>query len=591
MNLPSTTRPKPGRHRRPKGAPAPARATDHAPAAHASPSPASAGDTATDLPPAAGHDHPEAPLSHAQIVTILTGLMTGMFLAALDQTIVATAIRTIADDLHGLDRQAWATTAYLITSTIVTPLYGKLSDIYGRKQFFVAAISIFVLGSILCTLAHSMTSLAVYRAVQGVGAGGLFSLALAIIGDIVPPMERAKYQGYFLAVFGTSSVLGPVIGGFFAGMDSLLGLAGWRWVFLVNVPIGIVALVVVIRTLHLRHTRLDHRIDWWGAVALSIGMVPLLLVAEQGREWGWSSGRAIACYLIGAAGVIAFHLIERWMGDEALLPMRLFTNKTIGISSIASTVLGIALFGGIACLPLYLQIVKGSSPTEAGLQLLPLTLGIMAGSIISGQTISRTGRYRPFLRIGAPVLAAALLILHWLRYDTPMWQLMPVMVLFGLGMGFMMQPLMLAVQAAADRGDMGIATASATFTRQIGGTLGTAVFLSILFSALPDRIASAMAAARGTSDFRAALADPANAAIVREMQSGGASSSVLKDSSFLTSLDPRLAKPFLQGFAEAMDVVFLWGAAVMAVGVVVTWMIPQISLRRPAPGEAPIVAE
>jgi len=536
-------------------------------------------------------DVPESPLSHNQIVTILIGLMLGMFLAALDQTIVATAIRTIADDLQGLDRQAWVTTAYLITSTIVTPLYGKLSDIYGRKPFFITAITVFVIGSVMCTFADSMIQLAAFRAVQGVGAGGLFSLALAIIGDIVPPMERAKYQGYFLAVFGTSSVLGPVIGGFFAGMTSFLGIAGWRWVFLVNVPIGIIALLVVMRTLHLRHTRLDHRIDWWGAAALSVGLVPLLLVAEQGREWGWGSTNSILCYVIGGVGVLAFLTIERWMGDEALLPIRLFTNKTIGISSIASTVLGIALFGGIACLPLYLQIVKGSSPTEAGLQLLPLTLGIMSGSIISGQTISRTGRYRVFLRLGAPLIAVALFIFHYIAWDTPMWQIMIVSALFGAGMGFMMQPLMLAVQSAADRRDMGIATASATFTRQIGGTLGTAVFLSILFSLLPDKIASSLKAAQGTSDFRKALADPANAEFVASLKSGVAGEGIMKDSSFLTSLDPRLAKPFLQGFADAMDHVFLVAALVMVVGAVITWMIPQIDLRRPASGEAPVLAE
>ncbi|MBK6885604.1 MAG: MFS transporter [Tetrasphaera sp.] len=543
--------------------------------------------------PALTSDQPAAPLSHRQIVTILTGLMLGMFLAALDQTIVATAIRTIADDLQGLDRQAWVTTAYLITSTIVTPLYGKLSDIYGRKPFFITAISVFVIGSVMCTFADSMIQLAAYRAVQGVGAGGLFSLALAIIGDIVPPMERAKYQGYFLAVFGTSSVLGPVIGGFFAGMSSFLGIAGWRWVFLVNVPIGIVALLVVMRTLHLRHTRLDHRIDWWGAAALSVGLVPLLLVAEQGREWGWSSTDAIICYVVGALGVVAFQAIEWRMGEEALLPIRLFTNKTIGIGSIASTVLGMALFGGIACLPLYLQIVKGATPTQAGLQLLPLTLGIMSGSVISGQTISRTGRYRPFLRAGGPMIAVALFILHWTRYDTALWKLMIVMVLFGMGMGFMMQPLMLAIQAAAERRDMGIATASATFTRQIGGTLGTAVFLSILFSALPERIATRMGQAQGTAEFKAALADPANAAFVQQMKAGGGSggSSVMKDSSFLSTLDPRLAKPFLQGFADSMDRVFLFASIVMIIGAAIAWTIPQISLRRPAPGEAPVVAE
>lgn len=240
-----------------------------------------------------------------------------------------------------------------------------------------------------------------------------------------------------------------------------------------------------------------------------------------------------------------------------------------------------ALFGGIACLPLYLQIVKGSSPTEAGLQLLPLTLGIMSGSIISGQTISRTGRYRIFLRVGAPLIAVALFVFHFIAWDTPLWQIMLVSTFFGLGMGFMMQPLMLAIQAAANRSDMGIATASATFTRQIGGTAGTAVFLSILFSALPGQIASAMNAARSTPDFQAALQDPANASFVAALQSGTTADSVMKDSSFLTGLDPRLAKPFLQGFAESMDRVFLAAAVVMVIGAIITWMIPQISLHRP----------
>jgi len=225
-----------------------------------------------------------AELSHRQILTILSGLMMGMFLAALDQTIVATSIRTIADDLHGLSIQAWATTAYLITATISTPLYGKLSDLYGRRPWFITAIVLFVVGSLLSGLADSMYQLAAARAFQGLGAGGLFSLALTIIGDIVPPRERAKYQGYFLAVFGTSSVLGPVVGRFFAGQATVLGITGWRWVFLINVPIGIAALAVVARNLHLPHTRRDHRIDWPGAVALVIGLVPLLTVAEQGRD-------------------------------------------------------------------------------------------------------------------------------------------------------------------------------------------------------------------------------------------------------------------------------------------------------------------
>ncbi|MFQ6170766.1 MDR family MFS transporter [Oryzobacter sp. R7] len=528
--------------------------------------------------------NPEEPLTHRQIVTILLGLMTGMFLAALDQTIVATAIRTIADDLKGLEHQAWATTAYLITSTIVTPLYGKLGDIYGRKKLFVTAISVFVIGSVLCTFATSMGTLAVYRAVQGLGAGGLFSLALAIIGDIVPPRERAKYQGYFLAVFGTSSVLGPVVGGFLAGADSILGITGWRWVFLVNVPVGIIALLVVSRTLHLRHQRLDHRIDWLGAAFLSVSLVPLLLVAEQGREWGWTSTNALVCYVVGLAGAVAFFVQEARMGDEAILPLSIFRNRTVGVSSVASVLIGVAMFGGLAALPLYLQIVKGATPTEAGLLLLPMTLGIMAGSVLSGQVISRTGRYRKFPIIGSALLTVSLFVFHYVEFDTPLWQTMLVMVAFGLGLGFNFQPLTLAVQNAVPPQQIGVATSTATFTRQIGGTLGTAVFLSILFSQAGERIAVAVEAAVPTADFQAALRDPANAAFAEQLRSqgGGASatSGVLQDSSFLTDLDERLARPFLVGFSEAMDSVFLVGAAVMVFGFLVMLLLPHVELRK-----------
>jgi len=535
----------------------------------------------------------QGPLSHKQILTILAGLMMGMFLAALDQTIVSSAMRVIADDLHDLSGQAWVVTAYLITSTIVTPLYGKLSDIYGRKRFFTAAIVIFLFGSILCTFATSMPMLAGFRAVQGLGAGGLFSLALAIIGDIVPPRERAKYQGYFLAVFGTSSVLGPVVGGFFAGQSTLLGITGWRWVFLVNVPIGIAALLVVDRTLKLRHTRLDHRIDFGGAAALTVGLVPLLLVAEQGREWGWGSQRSLICYGIGLIGLVAFFLVERAMGAEALLPLRLFTNKTVGVASIASVVLGMGMFGGLASLPLYLQIVKGATPTSAGLMLLPMTLGMMGGSIISGQIISRTGQYRQFPIIGCGLLVASLFGFHYVGADTPLWQTMIVMLFFGLGLGFNMQPLTLAVQNAVSPRDIGVATSSATFTRQIGGTLGVAVFLSILFSVVPDRIQTAFAKVAPTAEFQAALKNPqsptgntaANTEFIHSLQQaqtgrgGGGSLNPLSDSSFIQQLDPRLAKPFLIGFSQAMDLVFLIGSAVMVLAFIVVWFLPHVELR------------
>ncbi|WP_235531372.1 MFS transporter, partial [Phycicoccus sp. Soil748] len=331
--------------------------------------------------------------------------------------------------------------------------------------------------------------------------------------------------------------------------------------------------------------RLDHRIDWWGAVTLSLGLVPLLLVAEQGRDWGWGSGRSIACYAVGVVGVIAFLLVERAMKDEALLPLTLFQNRTVGVASGASVLIGMAMFGGLACLPLYLQIVKGASPTKAGLLLLPLTLGIMFGSILSGQIISRTGRYRRFPIIGSALLALALFVFHYVKADTPLWQTGIVMVFFGLGLGFNFQPLTLAVQNAVSPRLIGVATSSATFTRQIGGTLGTAVFLSILFSTVPDKITTAMAAAKGTPEFQAALRDPANAAFAQSMQAAqqgggtGAAGGVLKDSSFLNQLDPRLAKPFLEGFSSAMDTVFLAGGAVMVIGFLVMLLLPHVELR------------
>ncbi len=544
----------------------------------------------TARPVGAPTSAPSAPsLTHRQIITILIGLLLGMFLAALDQTIIASSIRTIADDLQGLSQQAWATTAYLITSTIATPLYGKLSDIYGRKPFFLAAITIFVVGSVLCAFAASMTWLAIFRGVQGIGAGGLFSLALAIIGDIVPPRERARYQGYFLAVFGTSSVLGPVVGGFFAGADTILGVDGWRWVFLVNVPLGLLALVVVSRVLSMEHHRVDHRIDWLGAVLLSVTLVPLLLLAEQGREWGWTSLGSIACTAIGLGGLVGFLLAERAAGDEALLPLRLFRNRTVAVGSILNTIVGMGMFGILAGLPLYLQIVRGASPTEAGLLLLPLTAGIMTGSIVSGQLISRTGRYKIFPVVGAVLLTVGAFAFSRIGVDTPMWTTMVIMVVFGLGLGGNMQPLILAVQNAVDPREMGVATSSATFFRQVGGTLGTAVFLSILFSTAGDNIRKAFEEIVPTRDFQAALndpavvADPANAPVLQLLQSGqepgAGATGVLSDSSFLDDLDERLARPFLVGFSDSMDLVFLVGACILALAIVVVGFLPEVELR------------
>jgi EmrB/QacA subfamily drug resistance transporter len=374
--------------------------------------------------------------THRQIQAIFGGLMLGVLLAALDQTIMSTAIRTIADDLHGLNLQAWATTTYLITATISTPLYGKLSDLYGRKGFFLTAIVIFIVGSMLCTISTSVYELAVFRAVQGLGAGGLMSLALAIMGDIVPPRERARYQGYFLAVFGAASVIGPLAGGAFAGAGSILGIAGWRWLFLINVPIAAAALIVVARVLNIPHTRREHRIDWLGAVALSAGVITVLLVAGQGQNWGWGSGPAIVCYALAAAGVIGFVVAERWIGDDALLPLRLFRNGVFTVTSAAGLIMGTGMFGGLFLLPLYLQVVRGASPTQAGLLIVPLEVGIIVGSVVSGQLVSRTGRYKICPVLGTAVMTGTLLLLHYrLGIDTSLVEIDIDMTLFGLGIG------------------------------------------------------------------------------------------------------------------------------------------------------------
>ena len=520
-------------------------------------------------------------LTHRQVLTILTGLLLGMFLGALDQTIVATAIRRIGDDLNGLSAQAWVTTAFLITTTIATPLYGKLSDIYGRKPLFLIAISIFIIGSALCGLSTSMYMLAGFRAFQGLGAGGLFSLALAIMADIVSPQERPRYMGYFMATFATSSVLGPLIGGFLSGQNSILGVTGWRWIFYVNVPIGLLALVVVMRVLHLPHQRRNHRIDWMGAAALVAGLVPLLVVAEQGREWGWASSGAFACYLIGLGGLAAFVWVEGRMGGEALIPLRLFRAGPFSVGAAQSFVIGIGMFGGIACIPLYLQIVKGASPTKAGLLTLPLVAGLMVASMGAGQFTSRTGRYKLFPITGSALLVASLVLLHTVGADTPLWRTDIYMALFGLGIGLNMQTIQLAMQNAVPPRDMGVATSSGIFFRQVGGTLGTAVFLSILFSAAPHRIASQYAAAEQTPQFQAAAqAHPDQVKLL----SGGDGS--LNDTSFLSRIDGVLAHPFRAGFSQAMDLVFITGAFVLLAAVVLSLCIKEVPLRRVSGMEA-----
>jgi len=518
-------------------------------------------------------------LDHKEIVPILVGLMSGLFLAALDQTIVATAIKTIGDDLNGLSLQAWATTAYLITSTITTPLYGKLSDIFGRKPLFIWAISIFIIGSALSAFATSMYNLAIYRAIQGLGAGGLFTLALAIIGDIVPPRERSKYQGYFIAVFGSSSVLGPVIGGFFAGQNSIIGITGWRWVFLVNVPIGLIALFIVGRTLHIPNfQRVNHSIDWLGAISLTVGLIPLLLVAQEGRIWGWTSVESIACYLIGITSLILFVIFENKMKDEAILPLRLFKDKTFSLISVVGVITGAGMFGGLAMLPLYLQIVGGSSPTKAGLELLPLTLGIMTGSIISGRVISKTGKYKIFPVIGTILLTATLFLMTTFNADTKYWWIAILSYLFGVGLGHVLQPTVIAVQNAVAKRDLGVATSSVTLFRQLGATVGTAAFISILFGRVGNETQAAFQNSVTNPEYQKALMDPNNVSTVQQLQALQTGQATFDDTSWLASANRTLIHPILEGFANSMSHVFLIGAIVVSASIIFAILTPNNKL-------------
>ncbi|MEI6591222.1 MAG: MFS transporter, partial [Actinomycetes bacterium] len=359
-------------------------------------------------------------MTHRQIMFVLVGLMSGMFLSALDQSVVGSAMRTIADDLKGLELQAWVTTAYMITSTISTPIYGKLGDIFGRRRLFIFAIAVFVVGSLACGFATSMYQLAAFRAIQGIGAGGLFSLALTILADVVPPRERAKYQGMFLAVFGTSSVIGPVVGGLFAGANQILFITGWRWVFLINLPIGIAAMLMVVSFLHIPHHPTKARIDWAGAATIILGVVPLLIVAEQGRDWGWNSAQSWAMYIIGGAGIIAFILVERVMKEDALLPLSLFKSRTFSMSTVLGVIVGVGMFGGMMTLPLILQIVYGATPTQAGFLMLPMVAGLMVASIVSGQITSRTGKYKIFMLSGTLMMTLSYLYMAQMRFD---WQI------------------------------------------------------------------------------------------------------------------------------------------------------------------------
>jgi EmrB/QacA subfamily drug resistance transporter len=420
-----------------------------------------------------------------------------------------------------------------------------------------------------------MYELAAFRAFQGIGAGGIMPLALAVIGDIIPPRERARYQGYMMAVFASASVLGPVLGGLLSGTNSFLGVAGWRWIFYINVPIAIVALIVIARVLRIDNPRRQRRIDWWGSLMLIVGLVPLLVVAEQGQQWGWTSAASFTCYVLCVAGLALFLWIQSRMGDDALLPLRLFRSPTFSVASAQVTIIGMAMFGGMSVIPLYLQIVKGASPTKSGLLLLPLVAGLMLASLSAGQVIARTGRYKVLPVTGSVLMVIGMGLLVTIGSGTALWTTDIYMAIFGIGLGLNMQSLVLAMQNAVPAKDMGVASAASSFFRSVGGTLGTAIFLSILFSLAGTKITQQYArAATDPAFIAAAKANPGQLTTLHQNLAGG-----LNNTSFLNGLAKPLSHPFFAGFSAAGDVVFAITAILLLAAVVLSACLKEVPLR------------
>src|SRR6516165_1231964 len=492
------------------------------------------------------------PLSHRRTLIIIGALLLGMLLAALDQTIVATALPTIAGDLHGLSHLSWVVTAYLLASTVSTPLWGKLGDLYGRKVFFEAAIVIFLVGSALCGLAHSIFILIVFRAVQGIGGGGLLTGAQTIVADVVPARDRGRYQGLFGSVFGVTSVIGPLIGGFF--VDNL----SWRWVFYVNIPIGAIALAVVAAVLPGQLRRAEHRIDYLGTVLLAGAATSLVLLTSLGgTTYAWSSA---PIFILGGAAVVlgAAFIWAESRAAEPVVPLHLFRNRVFSSASAIGFVVGFALFGAIAYLPQYMQIVKGVSPTISGLRLLPLMAGLLTTSIVSGRLVTRWGRYRIFPIIGTATMTVGLYLLSHLGVTTSNWLASLYMLVLGAGIGASLQVLVVAVQNAVSYADLGAATGGTTFFRSIGGSFGTATFGAVFSNVLAGDLATALHGLGLPPGVTAA---------------SGASPAVL------AHLPAAVHAGYISGYATALRTVFLVAVPFGVLAFALSWTLKDVPLR------------